>query len=105
MGDVRLLEADRRAHSVKIHGYLYNSTWQNATQFTTMLSYQPMNGLDMGDMYALLISGILGTLMSSVNFIATLWSTECMVNLSLSGRTVSCLTFLLVHRVALILPS
>lgn len=46
----------------------------------------------MGDMYGLLMSGILGTLLGSIIVVASVWTGDTRVNISLTGRTVSRIT-------------
>ena len=43
----------------------------------------------MGDMYGLLISGVLGTLLGSMVLVASVWTGDTRVNISLTGRSVS----------------
>lgn len=43
----------------------------------------------MSDMYALLMAGILGTLLGFFILITNVWTVDCKVNVSLTGRTVS----------------
>lgn len=83
------VQLTRHLCSVKIDAFTYNQTSLNTTQHITHLSYQPGYGLPMGDMYGLLMSGILGTLLGSIIIVASVWTGDTRVNISLTGRTVS----------------
>lgn len=84
----RTFKLTKRTGSVKIEAYIFNQTTQNTTEHITRLSYQPGTGLGMGDMYAPLMGGILGTLLASIILFASVWTGDTRVNISLTGKTV-----------------